>query len=109
MTQQSATGSNPYAVVTGDFNGDGRLDLATANAGTNTISILLGNNDGTFQTQKEFTVGLPPAETDGTLLPPWPIEAISMVAGDFNGDGRLDLAVAGEGVAKSAKTLFQET
>ena len=104
MTQQSATGSNPYAVVTGDFNGDGRLDLATANAGTNTISILLGNNDGTFQTQKEFTVGLPPAETDGTLLP-WPIEAISMVAGDFNGDGRLDLAVAGEGVAKSGKDI----
>src|SRR5713101_8140523 len=37
-------GANPQAVVTGDFNGDGRLDLAVAN-GSSTVSILLGNAD----------------------------------------------------------------
>src|SRR2546426_4965134 len=42
-------GANPQAVVTADFNGDGRLDLATANAGDNTVSVLLGNANGTFQ------------------------------------------------------------
>ena len=35
--------------VTGDFNGDGELDLAVANGGYDTVSILLGNGDGTFQ------------------------------------------------------------
>jgi FG-GAP-like repeat len=34
--------------VTGDFNGDGKLDLAVTNASSNTVSILLGNGDGTF-------------------------------------------------------------
>ena len=33
----------------GDFNGDGKLDLAVANYGSNTVSVLLGNGDGTFQ------------------------------------------------------------
>src|SRR5438105_15642329 len=42
-------GVNPQAVVTGDFNGDGRLDLAVANHASNTVSILLGNANGTFQ------------------------------------------------------------
>src|SRR5262249_37843668 len=44
-----AAGTNPAAVVTADFNSDGRLDLAVANAGSNTISILLGNGDGSFR------------------------------------------------------------
>src|SRR5229473_3050778 len=42
------TGVAPIAVVTADFNGDGRLDLAVANAVSNDVSILLGNGDGTF-------------------------------------------------------------
>jgi hypothetical protein len=37
---------SPLAVVAADFNGDGRLDLATANPDDNTISVLLGNGDG---------------------------------------------------------------
>ncbi len=68
--------------VEGDFNGDGRLDLATADALTNEVSVLLGNGDGTFQEQGEFAVGDQPS---------------ALVAGDFNGDGRLDLAVANKG------------
>src|SRR5262249_38125174 len=44
-----AAGTNPEAVATGDFNGDGRPDLAVANYVTDNVSVLLGNPDGTFQ------------------------------------------------------------
>ena len=57
-------GANPQAVVTGDFNGDGRLDLAVANSSSNTVSILLGNANGTFQAAQNFATGACPS--------PWP-------------------------------------
>src|SRR6266853_4572365 len=41
-------GSKPVAVVTGDFNNDGILDVVTANQGSNALSLLLGNGNGTF-------------------------------------------------------------
>jgi hypothetical protein len=71
-------GLTPQAVVTGDFNGDGRLDLAVANAGDNTVSVLLGNGDGTFQAAGTSSTGL----GLGPQL---------LVAGDLNRDGRTDL------------------
>ena len=73
-------GVGPAAIVAGDFNGDGRTDLAVANCVSNDVSVLLGNGDGTFQPQVTYAVGLGP---------------YAIVAGDFNGDGRTDLAVAG--------------
>ena len=72
-------GNSPQAVVTGDFNGDGRLDLAVANAVSNTVSVLLGNANGTFQ----------PAQNSATGTGPQ-----SMAVGDFNDDGKLDLVTA---------------
>ena len=74
-------GNQPDAIVTGDFNNDGKLDLAIANFGDNTITLLLGNGDGTF-TQ---TGGSPYAVGKGPY---------QIAAADFNGDGKLDLAVA---------------
>ena len=47
-----AVGSGPYDMATADFNGDGYQDLAVVNDSVNTISVLLGNGDGTFQAQK---------------------------------------------------------
>src|SRR5262249_8747860 len=43
-----AAGLNPRAVAAGDLNGDGHIDIVTANASVNTLSVLLGNGDGTF-------------------------------------------------------------
>jgi hypothetical protein len=74
-----STGINPGAIVAGDFNGDGRTDLAVANQGSNDVSVLLGNGDGTFQKPLQYAVGIGPS---------------ALVAGDFRGDGRTDLAVA---------------
>jgi hypothetical protein len=65
---------SPFRAATGDFNGDGNVDLVVAGAA---VSILLGNGDGTFQNPPEYAI-------DG-----YPIQA---VVGDFNGDGKLDLA-----------------
>ena len=76
-------GNGPAAIVTGDFNGDGRTDLAVANYDDKKdVSILLGNGDGTFQPQVTYAVGACPD---------------AIVTGDFNGDGRTDLAVANIG------------
>ena len=77
-------GSDPDAVVVGDFNGDGVPDLAVANQGNNTVSILLGSGTGTFTqaANSPISAGYSP---------------VSIAVGDFNGDGVLDLAVAGQG------------
>src|SRR5262249_28306592 len=55
-----AAGTSPDAVVTADFNGDGRLDLAVANYSSNTVSILLGNSDGSFQAAQNYATGANP-------------------------------------------------
>jgi uncharacterized repeat protein (TIGR01451 family) len=73
-----SVGTQPTGLVTGDFNGDGKVDLAVANSGNDTVTILLGNGDGTF------TAGTPVTAGAG---PHW------LVTGDFNEDGKLDLAV----------------
>jgi hypothetical protein len=83
------TGINPWAIAVGDFNGDGIPDLAVANAcGTDptcstyvgTVTILLGNGDGTF--------------TATAASPASGFQAGSIAVGDFDGDGIPDLAVA---------------
>lgn len=80
-TSDFPTGSQPSAVVAADFNGDGAADLAVANAGDNTVSILLNNGSGSFSTGEVIQV------------PPSPV---ALVAGDFNGDGKEDLAVVSQ-------------
>src|ERR1700755_1203141 len=70
-----AVGHSPQSVVVGDFNGDGKQDLAVLNTTSNTVSLLLGNGDGSFQAAKNFNCGNNPA---------------SLAVGDFNGDGKLD-------------------
>src|SRR5262249_30359650 len=53
-----ANGYAPWSsIATGDFTGDGKLDLAVANANGNSVSVLLDNGDGTFQPQVTYAVG----------------------------------------------------
>ncbi|HXZ10908.1 MAG TPA: FG-GAP-like repeat-containing protein [Candidatus Sulfotelmatobacter sp.] len=75
-------GTDLSAIVTADFNGDGRLDLAVADNNANTVTILLGNGDGTFGPPLTIPIGAGPD---------------AMVAADFNNDGKLDLAIANGG------------
>ncbi|HEX8815526.1 MAG TPA: FG-GAP-like repeat-containing protein [Terriglobales bacterium] len=73
--------SGSLALVAADFNHDNKLDLAVVNESDGTISILLGNGDGTFQSQAQYPVGEQPA---------------GIVAADFNHDGKVDLATISE-------------
>ena len=72
-------GSGPYVVVAGDFNSDGKTDVATANADGGTISVLIGDGAGHFGTQVQFAVGATPR---------------AIAVADFTGDNKVDLAVA---------------
>ncbi len=76
-----ATGTAPVGVISADFNGDGRPDLAVVNKTSNTVSILLGRPDGTFGPKTDFPTGNGP---------------VALAVGDFNDDGRLDLAVVNQ-------------
>ena len=57
---QFDTGLNPYSVAIGDLNGDGKLDLVTANGSFNGVSVLLGNGNGTFATAVSYGTGSDP-------------------------------------------------
>src|SRR5262249_4673941 len=71
-------GSSPFSVAVGDFNGDKKPDIVTANSDNNTVSILLGKGDGTFLPQVQHATGKRPT---------------TVAVADFNGDGKLDVAV----------------
>ena len=74
--------ASPGSLVVGDFNGDGKLDVAGINT-PNAVSIFLGNGDGTFAAPVQYPTG-------PMMLSPYN----NVLVGDFNGDGKLDLAVA---------------
>jgi hypothetical protein len=77
-------GSHAYWLATHDFNADGNLDLALNNEGSNTVSILFGLGNGSFQL---------PAQTFPSGGPvPSPI-----IATDLNNDNKIDLVVANTG------------
>lgn len=91
------TGTTPVSVAAGDFNKDGKIDLAVAdNYPTPEISILLGNGDGTFQSAVNYSVFSSPFWQNyigqGYFNQHAP-EPDTIVAADFNGDGKIDLLV----------------
>jgi hypothetical protein len=78
-------GSGVPSVVAADFNGDGNLDIAAVGLYTNTVSVYLGNGYGKFEHHGDYPTGCGNCDD-------------SLVVGDFNGDGKLDLAVRGVSV-----------
>src|SRR5207249_3003005 len=79
--EDSPAGNSPGGLAVGDFNGDGKTDVAIAETYAFTVLVLLGNGDGTFPKSTTIPVSFHP-----TLV----------VAGDFNHDGRSDLAVSSQ-------------
>src|SRR6185369_1137560 len=82
FTVANVLSASPEFIVSGDFNGDGKADVATCNSGTpdlNKVNVLMGNGNGSFQPMNVYTVGMNPT---------------FMTIGDFNQDGKLDLAVS---------------
>jgi hypothetical protein len=85
-----SAGATPLSLAVADFNGDGKPDLAVANSGfmtngqfgSGSISILLGNGDGTFRAAVSYSA---------------PVNPGVVVVGDLNGDGKADLAVSNVG------------
>jgi hypothetical protein len=71
-----SVGDSPQTLVTGEFNGDGFLDLATSDYFEGDVAVLLGKGNGTFAKSQSFGTGVDP---------------VSLAAGDFKGDGRVDL------------------
>jgi hypothetical protein len=92
-----AVGTKPTAVAVGDFNGTGNLgdgfpDIVTANAGSNDVSMLINNGDGTFPIPLNFLAGVSPS---------------AITAGVFTGNGAQDLAVANSGSANFSVLLSE--
>src|ERR1019366_8755229 len=88
-----AVGSCPFSVSEGDFNGDGKSDVVTANECSGTVSVLLGNGDGSFQAQQAYATGSSP---------------YALAVGDLNGDGKPDIAVTSLSGTNTVSVLLNQ-
>ena len=79
-TSYGTPGNTPYDVTVADLDHNGVADLVTANLYTQSISVLMGNGNGSFAAAVSYPVNVSPWEA---------------AAADFNGDGKLDLVVPG--------------
>ena len=89
-TSSGTINASPSAIVTGDFNDDGNIDIAVTDQANNQVDILLGNGTGAFQTPVAYPTGSSP---------------VALVAQDLDGDGQPDLAVVNQGDGTTASTV----
>src|SRR5207248_254815 len=85
-SQTTIATSTPRSVVLADINGDGKPDLLVGNQTAGTVSVFLGNGNGTFQSAATFTVGSAPRP---------------LTVADANADGRPDVVVPNGGTSVS--------
>ena len=85
-------GTNPSEIASADFNGDGNLDLAVTNSGSNTATVFLGNGDGTFASPVAVATGSRPVGVD---------------YGDVDADGDGDIVVANQ-IDGTLRVLFND-
>ncbi|HTG48602.1 MAG TPA: VCBS repeat-containing protein [Actinomycetota bacterium] len=78
-TRSYRTGPSPQQVAFADFDGDGTVDLVTANQGGRTVSLLRGRGDGTFRRARQIRAGIP--------------RPLAIATADMNGDGHADLVI----------------
>ncbi len=76
------SGNFPNSIIVGDFNNDSKFDLAVTNLNDKSVSVLLGNGNGTFQNRIIYTVGTSP---------------FSIIASAFRDDTKLDMVVTNAG------------
>ncbi len=89
----SAGGVSPKDLALADFSATGRLDIAVANGGSNSVALLVANPDFTFAKPVSTHVGVNPT---------------ALAVGDFDGDGNFDLAVT-HGVSHFVSVLLNES
>jgi hypothetical protein len=96
LTQTVPAGFHPYSLAVSDFNGDGIEDLAVGNLGFTSypadVTVLLGAGGGTFQPGRHVALD---------------VQRYSLAAGDFNGDGTIDLAAPGGVLLGNGDGTFQ--
>jgi hypothetical protein len=89
--QTHAAGAFPSGVTVEDVNGDGKADLLVANPSSNSVSVLLGNGNGTFQAARDVA-------TD--------VRSQTIAIGDVNGDGKADLVIGNDSATGAVSLLL---
>ena len=100
-TQSTIVSGINYPMIAGDFNGDGKTDLAFLSCSyteTESLTTFLGNGDGTFAAPATVTINQTSQGGDGI--------AGSLIAADFNGDGKIDLAAVGDYIGQGGVTIL---